>query len=418
MVREVWVLPNRSGKNPTTGLARGQINTAVNLFGHSMKPSIVSRETPVRGAKETAAAPSTRPASTSRPSATTADDSSPLNRRSPLRGDGALRPRVRSPSYQRSPQHVSNEEKSGFHRASSPSSRPPLAPTSRSCATHTDLESPATFGRLGNMKNVVGVIDHSAGEKPDPRLGPHFRLSLAEPMVQCADGIVRRFAAGARSEHIASGEIHDVPSHRVTRHIAGIEVSADFKQAAFMVEGFPVSPAKMGGFTVYPMPGGRFMVPQPGANDCASACELMMLLDNGVASIGGNSPPLPMTGVRRNDHEIMATLQEKTGRTPVKFKHEINYKTGLFGGTHASRKETWRDLSQKIDELGSCILTKNGHDVMLDKVREDNGKFFLTIRDPYHGTCMEFEDSAEFFPSLSGSKKAVVVEAIFLGKAS
>lgn len=40
--------------------------------------------------------------------------------------------------------------------------------------------------------------------------------------------------------------------------------------------------------------------------------------------------------------------------------------------------------------------------LMLDNVRESKGKFFLSIRDPFHGTSLEIQESAEFFNS--GSK--------------
>ncbi|AQW28588.1 hypothetical protein B0B51_00095 [blood disease bacterium A2-HR MARDI] len=95
--------------------------------------------------------------------------------------------------------------------------------------------------------------------------------------------------------------------------------------------------------------------------------------------------------------------------------HTINYGRNWFGKQDESRQKAWRDLKDKIDQFGPCIMEKGSHVVMLDNIREENGAFFLTIRDPFHGANVELRDSAALFGGLGGkSDSAIRFTAIFL----
>ncbi|MCC4622401.1 hypothetical protein LL965_20935 [Xanthomonas cassavae CFBP 4642] len=264
---------------------------------------------------------------------------------------------------------------------------------------------------------MTGVLDNTAGQR-GRLLSDGPREWMAEPMVRCSDGRIRRYppSKGTSSHYVdqvAQGLIYDIPSDRVTHRFGSIEPSADRKHASFVADGYSISPIQIGQFKAYPLPGGRFMVPQLGFKDCTHACELMMLLDHGAVSIDDKYKASRL-GFRREMLEIMESLQSRTGRTSQIVTHRINYKSGLLG-PHESRKTAWRDLSSKIDEMGPCILSKGGHVVMLDKVREEKGNFYLTIREPFHGTSLEFRDTSEFFRDHLGKKENVTVEAVFLG---
>jgi len=335
-----------------------------------------------------------------------------LRGRSAAQADGhrAFRAALPAPTASHHPRALNHRIGRPGHSTPTPAPGSPV----RSPDTYVPLHSPATFGRLGRLPNVVGVIDNSAGMETDPRLGNHARQGMAEPFIRCADGKIRRFPPGAPHEFLAHAMIHDVPADRVTHHIGGLEISQDHRHAAFMFDGFAVSPLQVGSFNAYPLPGNRFMVPQPGANDCSAACEMMMLLDHGAVSIDNPSAKV-LTGERRSKEAVLASIEANTGVKPVVVEHKLNYRSSIFGGVHSSRKEAWRDLGQKIREMGPCMLTKAGHSVMLDGVREENGKFFLTIRDPYHGTIQEFEDTSKFFPDM-GKRTEASLEAIFMGK--
>ncbi len=52
--------------------------------------------------------------------------------------------------------------------------------------------------------------------------------------------------------------------------------------------------------------------------------------------------------------------------------------------------------------------------VMLDGIREANGQFHLSIRDPFHGTAVEFRDTAKFFADQFGTPDRAHIEAVFL----
>ena len=110
--------------------------------------------------------------------------------------------------------------------------------------------------------------------------------------------------------------------------------------------------------------------------------------------------------------ELMEALQERTGLEPTLVEHEVSYESGYENG----RMNAWRELGSTIDAMGPCILSKMGHVVMLDNVREAGGQIYLSIRDPFHGTSLECVESSEFFRTPMGPVEDATVRAIFLGK--
>jgi hypothetical protein len=269
-----------------------------------------------------------------------------------------------------------------------------------------------------NFQSVIGAIG-SAGLSWHPSICGAKQFSQ-EPMVRCSDGRIRRFPPShgpskKYNEQLRDGMIYDSPSHLVTQRIGSIEPSEDLTQASFVVSDYSISPITVGPYAAYPLPSGQFMVPQMTFLDCTNACELMMLLDHGDVSVDDKYVP-NSSDMRRRLHNLSDTLQSRTGRTSHITKHSINYNDGLFS-RHPSRKETWRDISSKIDQMGSCILAKGdggGHVIMLDKVLEEKGKFYLTVREPFHGSNLEIKDSPEFFRDEFEAKKSLTFRTLFL----
>ncbi|WP_174998855.1 hypothetical protein [Burkholderia lata] len=296
--------------------------------------------------------------------------------------------------------------------ASHAQSRSPV----RSQEAYKPLLAPSDRQFWGSTSNVVGIV-MPVGIHDPALLGP-AELS-AEPYVRCPDGVVRRFPPGIDGfnnnymQQVRGGTIYDSAAERVIRRIAGFEVSSDGRHTAFKVNDYAVSPIRAGAFNVYPLPEGKFMVPQDGFRTCTYACELMMLLDQKKIDVDALTRMEFRTAGRREMSDIVWSLERRTGIQPMMVEHKLNYKRGLFSKDD-SRKRVWRDLKSKINEFGPCILSKGGHVVMLDSVREENGKFFLTIREPFHGTCLELKESAEFFRDLHGTPERTTVEAIFL----
>lgn len=270
-------------------------------------------------------------------------------------------------------------------------------------------------GFYASCANVVGLVDHSKSKLPSQGPAQWF----AEAYIRAKDGMVRRFPEirgqfGHFGEQIKDGIIYDAPAHLTTKRFAGLEVSGNGKTPAFVMNGASIPAIKFRNFDVYPMPGNRFMVPQPGFKDCAAACELMLLLEHGKVDLAdADSSTVYAANAARDTPAVIHSIAAATGVEPFQVTHQLKYKSSLFG-QDKSRKVAWRDLGEKIQQHGPCILAKGGHMLMLDNVRESKGKFFLSIRDPFHGTSLEIQESAEFF---SNGKKAPdhgQVEAIFL----
>lgn len=298
----------------------------------------------------------------------------------------------------------------------------PVVPSSSVLAnnTHRQLYSASEFRSFQGISNIVGAMyekpSAAFGIPPNVKYGP-----MAEPMVRCSDGLVRRYPRADDSSRnylsqVEQGLIYDAPADRVTKRIGGFNLSSNGEHAAFEVEDYAVSPIKVGWqFKAYPLPNGKVLVPQPGFRDCTNACELMMMFDHGhVGFHNADRFTAENLGNRRELSDIMASLRHKTGWIPIMVEHDVSYKKSTFGATHPSRKQAWRDLAKKINEMGPCILAKGGHVVMLDEVREENGKFHLTIREPFHGTSLEFRDTAKFFANQLHLPERVHLEAIFL----
>ncbi len=199
--------------------------------------------------------------------------------------------------------------------------------SANSSDTYQLLSSP---GRShASVPGIVGVVADPEAFN-DPYLGPTANEWTAQPFIRGSDGRVRRYpASGGASanytQQVKAGTIYDGMPGQVTQRHAGFELSADNRQAAFMVDGFPVSPIKAGEFSVYPLPGGKFMVPQPGFSDCTYACEMMLLLDHGKIDLANANDRPSCTGVRGSTAKVVESLRNRPGVQPLTVQHNIKF---------------------------------------------------------------------------------------------
>jgi hypothetical protein len=107
---------------------------------------------------------------------------------------------------------------------------PPASPV-MAHSTHKPPVHPSEFRDFEGMSRVVGAMYDDPG--PAYMLPPGVKVSsLAEPMVRCSDGAVRRYPRSEDSSQnyraqVGRGLIYDVPAEYVTNHIGGIKLSAD-----------------------------------------------------------------------------------------------------------------------------------------------------------------------------------------------
>lgn len=267
-------------------------------------------------------------------------------------------------------------------------------------------------------KNVVGAFARGAALQPVVPGTPmswDYTRSDVDVMATSTDGVVRRYPpmSDARRDLMPGGAICDVPAAHVKKRLGGIELTPDKKGAAFMVDGRPVSPVKLGRFQGHPLPAGKLLVLQPDQYQGGMACALMLLLDQGSLHPGEAYRFEPEEGRRGASlQSVTDKLRAMSGQDPVVLTHEANFQQ--FGRRHATRNAFWNEMADRIDTLGSAMLQKGDMYLMLDNVRKESGSYRITIRDPFHGTCVEFKDTHDFFKGLDHSEGKASLTAIFL----
>lgn len=269
-------------------------------------------------------------------------------------------------------------------------------------------------------ENVVGAFAREALPRPVipgvPMPWDHTIMDV-DVMATSADGAVRRYprTPDGRFDLMPAGTICDIPAAHVKQRIGGIELTPDKTGAAFMVEGHPVSPLKLGQFQGHPLPGGKLLVLQPDQYQGGMACALMLLLDQGHLHPGEAHQFEPETGHRGASlQSVTGKLKTMTGQEPVVVTHEANFHQ--FGRRHAARNAFWEKMAARINTgtMGSAILQKGDRYLMLDNVSKEGGSYRITIRDPFHGTCVEFKDTHDFFKDLDHSEGKASLTAILL----
>lgn len=280
-----------------------------------------------------------------------------------------------------------------------------------------DLVPASGYHAFAHTPNVVGVVDKSFLSDGRSHIPPQEKL--VEPFVACSDGLVRRFPPSGMASRdyinqVRQGVRYDTTADHITRKLGGFEIHDEGRAVSFFVNQRPVAPARIGSVEAFRLEGGCYMVPQPGFRDNLLSCELMMLLDRRKLDSADRALHMPARGFVRQMEDVADSLGRKTGVEPLVVSHVINYKKKGIYGRDRSRSVAWRDLQKKIHQFGPCILNKGGHAVMLDDVREDKGNFFLTIREPFHGSHMELRESADFFRDQSRIPERASVQAIFL----
>lgn len=237
----------------------------------------------------------------------------------------------------------------------------------------------AIFGMRFNISTQVEV-DLSA---PFTRGLEQMELGMMNSFVRCADGEIRRFpgtfdANPTFKSQIKSGMIYDSDKKHIVTCVAGYKFNSKDGTGAFEVEGVKQKPVfKDGNIEVYKLGKNRHMVPQPNFRSCTYACENMLLMDQGYLR---PDKPLIMPDTRRESPEILKSIKQNTrGVDPIVFEISLDPKK--------TNSAAIKDLKNKIEKFGPCLFTIGGHDRMLDEIQEKNGKFFFTIRDPFHGTC-------------------------------
>lgn len=300
----------------------------------------------------------------------------------------------------------------------------PYHPTNTSATTYRG-EPPTHPGQLlprclmgiyNRMKNVVGAVDKLI-EPWNPLTHGAWEWH-AEPLVKCSDGLVRRYPISRRKNsdyqcQIQLGAIYDSPAARISQYFGGLTLSACGQRMEFVLNRHIIQPIAVGEGRAYPLSAHRYLVPQVGFGDSAAACIDMLLLDKGKHPLHDIKTGQRSTmGTATTLHDIANELKQLSGLQPITADYLLTYMTDT--SPHPSRQAAWRDIARQLELHGPCILNKGRHFVVLDKVRESHGRHYLTLRDPFHGSYLEAEESAEFFRSSGATHYPVKLQVTYL----
>lgn len=227
------------------------------------------------------------------------------------------------------------------------------------------------------------------------------------------DGGIRRFPGDHLGNgtclsnyvrQISAGVIYDAPEEFISHRAAGFAFDTHNMQARYQAEGQTLRPIhEEQGWTIYRLPDGRHMIPQPGFTACTQSAEAMLLLDQGyiqpadVARLMRSGYAQP----RRDQAEFLRSLQRNSGREPI-------LKTWDNITQPAQREQAAQELQRALLENGPCMFDVGGHEVVLDAVTKIDDKWHFTLREPFHGSALTIAGHEGVLKNLS------CFEAIFL----
>ena len=260
--------------------------------------------------------------------------------------------------------------------------------------------------------------------------------------VEGPDGKIRRFPVDEGSSDLIESEpdrpletigrtfrkqiafIYDAPRAAIHETLAEYAIDPEAGTMVFKVGGEAVQSIN-GRFGVYPLPDGKWMVPQIEFRGCTHACEEMLLAEGKPAAqvqkqmkdFGGlgettGRPSLTArsSATRRNQEEQISSLKKRAGRTPIVV-------TGKEIGSTASIGK----LKTALAENGPCILGMHGHVRILDQIEESAEGTVFTLRDPFSASFLKVKEHDAFWRSpeapssnTAGAATTCSWDAIFL----
>ncbi|MCA8003521.1 hypothetical protein, partial [Burkholderia metallica] len=302
------------------------------------------------------------------------------------------------------------------------------------------LSFPATSVR--SVHNLDTVMDDEPYKKPIMPLLPYSQKFLErypacraygayDVFVSGPDGKVRRFPVdggtnysvyGGRDDRIPESigrtfsmqthVIYDAHRDEIHQAIAEYWVNPSSATMEFKVNGLSVQSISST-HAIYPLPGGKWMVPQPKFRDCTFACEEMLLAEGKPAhQVSEQTRNFRSHGYRRTLDEQCQSLQARSGCTPMVVK-----------GDGISSAASLKELQSSIAKYGPGILDMNGHARIIDSIEEGEDGHLLTMRDPFSASFLKIKNHESFWvnqmdtqKTTSGPESPRYWAAIFLPK--
>ncbi|MBN3829958.1 hypothetical protein G3O00_41315 [Burkholderia sp. Ac-20384] len=281
-----------------------------------------------------------------------------------------------------------------FHygEPSGSSAQPPdfaIPSSSRNVSSPTDLDLSFPAASVGGVHDR-NAVEHDVRpyKKATISLLPYSQKFLEKhPMfrahgtkdvfVSGPDGKVRRFPVDHGTGHETirredgffecigrqlksqAGIIYDAHRDSISQVFAEYKVNPKAATAKFKVNGQTVQSIS-DTHAIYPLPGGKWMVPQAELRDCSYACEEMLLGEGKPANqMIEQMRNYKEVGRRREVSDLYQSLQVRSGRAP----HVVS-------GGRGSNTVFFNELKYSIAKYGPCILNLNGHTRILDTIEE------------------------------------------------
>lgn len=187
--------------------------------------------------------------------------------------------------------------------------------------------------------------------------------------------------------------VHGVTGKYQFGHDTGLMESIEsvtINSITYVVNGEPVGSIMSDpDIDVYPLPDGKWMMPQVEVRASLYTCEEILLAEGkGEDEVRAQMKNFFIMGSRHRDPmELISSLQARSKRLPV-----------TLAGYEMDTASAIDRLKEMLATHGPCILIHNDmHGRILDRIDDSPEGPIFSVRDPYTGSSLQVRDHEQFW---------------------
>lgn len=181
--------------------------------------------------------------------------------------------------------------------------------------------------------------------------------------------------------------LHDSDPSFIIEELAGPRFDRKTKKFSYMENGKELQPLPgTANFPCYRLNTGLLMVLQPTNSSC-HLCARMMLFDYHRLATPENL--LPEYVYRSNSRESWDDVKEDVQEKAREGKRSVFLIEQGFPNNADGEKAMLETLRQALDKYGPCIIEKDGHLLIFDRITKIGNAYEVELREPRHGTQLK-----------------------------